>query len=42
MLAAGVDERIRRDLMGHALNRERYGKGANLEQLYLLVQATAL
>ncbi|MCB1368255.1 MAG: tyrosine-type recombinase/integrase [Rhodobacteraceae bacterium] len=26
-LAAGVDERIRRDLMGHALNRERYGKG---------------
>ncbi len=42
MLAAGVDERIRRDLMGHALNRERYGKGASLEQLYMLVQATAL
>lgn len=25
MLAAGIDERIRRDLMGHALGRERYG-----------------
>lgn len=31
MLAAGIDERIRRDLMGHALDRERYGKGASLE-----------
>jgi len=41
-LAAGVDERIRRDLMGHALKRERYGKGAALEQLQQLVQATAL
>ncbi len=27
LLAAGLDERIRRDLFGHALNRERYGKG---------------
>lgn len=42
MLAAGVDERIRRDLMGHALDRERYGKGASLQQLHKLVQATAL
>lgn len=33
MLAAGVDERIRRDLMGHALDRERYGKGGSLEHL---------
>lgn len=41
-LAAGVDERIRRDLMGHALGRERYGKGASLEQMQKLVQATAL
>jgi integrase len=41
-LAAGVDERIRRDLMGHALDRERYGKGASLRQLHDLVQATAL
>ncbi|WP_170343073.1 tyrosine-type recombinase/integrase [Ruegeria arenilitoris] len=42
MLAAGVDERIRRDLMGHALDRERYGKGASLEHLQRLIQATAL
>jgi integrase len=42
MLAAGVDERIRRDLMGHALNRERYGKGATLSNLHTLIQATAL
>lgn len=42
MLAAGVDERIRRDLMGHALNRERYGKGGDLKHLQRLVQAVAL
>ncbi|MEI4235112.1 tyrosine-type recombinase/integrase, partial [Roseovarius sp. D22-M7] len=42
MLAAGVDERIRRDLMGHALNRERYGKGASLLNLQALIQETAL
>ena len=42
MLAAGIDERIRRDLMGHALERERYGKGASLEHLQDLVQTTAL
>ncbi|MCH2067704.1 MAG: tyrosine-type recombinase/integrase [Shimia sp.] len=42
MLAAGVDERIRRDLMGHALDRERYGKGASLAHLLRLIQATAL
>ncbi len=42
MLAAGVDERIRRDLMGHALNRERYGSGASLEQLLATIQPTAL
>lgn len=41
-LAAGVDERIRRDLMGHALSRERYGKGASLEKLRGHIQATAL
>ncbi|MBC55487.1 MAG: integrase [Confluentimicrobium sp.] len=33
MLAAGVDDRIRRDLFGHRLTRERYGLGANLGQL---------
>jgi integrase len=42
MLAAGIDERIRRDLMGHALDRERYGKGGSLEHLQELIQATAL
>ncbi|WP_174800968.1 DUF6538 domain-containing protein [Martelella limonii] len=41
MLAAGLDERIRRDLMGHALNRERYGAGASLEQLSDLLQPLA-
>lgn len=41
MLAAGVDERIRRDLFGHTLNRERYGKGASLEQLHEIVQKIA-
>jgi len=30
MLAAGSGHRIRRDLFGHRLNRERYGKGASL------------
>jgi integrase len=42
MLAADVDERIRRDLMGHALGRERYGNGASLEHLHELIQAAAL
>lgn len=30
LLVAGVDERVRRDLLGHALNRERYGSGGDL------------
>jgi integrase len=33
MLAAKIDERIRRDLMGHSLGRERYGEGASLAML---------
>lgn len=37
MLAANIDERIRRDLMGHALGRERYGKGAELSQIAALL-----
>ncbi|MCT4333194.1 tyrosine-type recombinase/integrase [Paracoccus sp. YLB-12] len=41
MLAAGVDDRIRRDLFGHRLDRERYGKGASLEHLQRVVQAVA-
>jgi integrase len=42
MLAAGVDERIRRDVLGHALGRERYGDGASLEQLAATLQSVAL
>ena len=42
MLKAGIDERIRRDLMGHRLTRERYGEGADLAHLHTLIQAIAL
>jgi integrase len=42
MLAAGVDDRIRRDLFGHRLDRERYGKGASLEHLAEVVGRIAL
>ena len=42
MLAAGVDDRIRRDLLGHRLSRERYGAGASLEQARRILQAFAL
>lgn len=30
MLEAGIDERVRRDILGHKLNRERYGEGGAL------------
>ena len=33
MLSAGIDERIRRDCLGHRLSRERYGQGATLEMM---------
>ncbi len=39
MLAAGIDDRIRRHLFGHRLDRERYGKGATLEHKQELLQA---
>jgi integrase len=42
LLAAGVDERIRRDLFGHTINRERYGNGATLSHLRDVVHAVAL
>ncbi len=42
MLDRDVDERIRRDLMGHSLGRERYGKGASDEKLAGVVQSIAL
>jgi len=38
MLAAGIDDRIRRDLFGHSLNQERYGKGATLKHLHEVIQ----
>lgn len=42
MLAAGIDERIRRDLMGHSLGgRQRYGSGASLEDAGALIAAIA-
>lgn len=42
MIAAGVDPRIRADLFGHALDRERYGAGASLQQARDILQAFAL
>ncbi|MDH3660158.1 MAG: tyrosine-type recombinase/integrase [Alphaproteobacteria bacterium] len=42
MLEAGIDERVRRDLFGHTLNRERYGKGASLEHAARLLVAIAI
>lgn len=42
LLAENVDERIRRDLMGHTLNRQRYGKGADLKQLAEIIDRIAL
>ena len=41
MLDAKVDERIRRDFMGHSLGRERYGKGATLERAQEILAAVA-
>jgi integrase len=42
MLAAKIDERIRRDLMGHSLGgRQRYGDGATLEHARELLEAIA-
>ena len=42
MIEAGIDDRIRRDLFGHRLDRERYGKGASLAHLAKLVEGIAL
>jgi integrase len=42
MLAAGVDERIRRDIFGHQLDRERYGMGATLEHKRDILQDIAI
>ncbi len=42
MLSAGIDERIRRDIFGHTLNRERYGRGASLDHVALLLEKIAI
>ncbi|MEM6898146.1 MAG: DUF6538 domain-containing protein [Pseudomonadota bacterium] len=42
MIEAGIDDRIRRDLFGHRLDRERYGKGASIEHLARLLKPLAL
>lgn len=41
LLRAGVDERVRRDLMGHGLDRERYGQGGGLSFKAEMVQRIA-
>ena len=30
MLRAGIDERVRRELMGHSLGRQKYGQAGGL------------
>lgn len=42
LLAAGVDNRIRADLMGHRIDRERYGTGATLEHVHGLLLPIAI
>jgi len=42
MLAAGIDDRIRRDVFGHSLTRERYGRGASLLQVAALLNRIAI
>ena len=42
LLDRDVDERIRRDLMGHKLNRQRYGKGAAPEKLLEVIRSISL
>ena len=42
MLAAGIDDRIRRELFGHRQTRERYGQRASLDHLADVVRSIAL
>jgi integrase len=42
MLAHGIDDRVRRDLFGHRLDRERYGAGASLAHLRDLLGPLAI
>jgi integrase len=41
LLRADVDERVRRDLLGHALGRERYGEGGGLAYKLKMVEKVA-
>jgi hypothetical protein len=41
LLAAGVDERLWMDIMGHQIKRKRYGAGGELEQLQRVVKLIA-
>lgn len=41
LLRAEVDERVRRDFLGHALGRERYGEGGGLTFQYEIIQKVA-
>ena len=42
LLIAGVDERVRRDLMGHRLDREKYGDGGGLKLRHKAIVSIAL
>ncbi|SDE91308.1 tyrosine-type recombinase/integrase [Limimaricola pyoseonensis] len=42
LLIAGVDERVRRDILGHSLNRQRYGDGGGLPMKLEALQRIAL
>ncbi|MGR3496585.1 DUF6538 domain-containing protein [Citreimonas sp.] len=42
MLEAGIDERVRRDFLGHALGRERYGEGGSLKFRHAQIRKVAL
>jgi len=42
MLVAGVDERVRSDILGHTLQRQRYGKGGGDERNHSIVTAVIL
>ncbi|OOY20846.1 hypothetical protein BMI86_10080 [Thioclava sp. DLFJ5-1] len=42
MLRAKIDERIRRDMLGHTLNRERYGDGGGIDYIATLLKNFAL
>lgn len=42
MLVAKIDERIRQDLLGHQINRERYGQAGGLKHMHDLLVPIAL